>query len=194
MMNSKDCHLALISRLVRASVATAVALLALVPIVSATEDFTREYKVKAGFLFNFTKFVEWPTDALASADSPLVIGVFADDPAAGVLVHALENKTASGRPITLKLLAADTPPFGCQMFFLGRAKEERLAGLVAQTRGRPILTVGEVDQFAQRGGIINLVRKDDSFRFEVNLEAAEKARLKISASLASMATIVKAQK
>jgi hypothetical protein len=163
---------------------------------SATpEDQTREYKVKAGFLYNFAKFVEWPKNTFPTADSPLRIGVFEDDAAAPILQGALANKVANGRPIDLKLLpTTNALPADCHVLFLSRSKEDRIDQIITHARGRPILTIGEVEQFAQRGGIINFVRKGDAFRFEVNLEMAEQAGLKISANLASMATIVKSRK
>jgi hypothetical protein len=174
----------------------ALVLPSLSAVPAATIESTREYKLKAGFLFNFAKFVEWPKKADADAKSPLVIGVFADDPAAGIIKTALEANplVANGRPVICRFLSATATPPECEILFMSRAKEEKIDEILAQTQGQPILTVGEVDQFAQRGGMINFVRKDDYFRFEVNLEAAEKVGLKMSGNLASMATIVKRRK
>jgi hypothetical protein len=170
----------------------ALALTCLGGSLPAAEDASFEYKLKAGFLFNFAKFVQWPSKVLPAADSPITIGVFEDDPAAPVLQEVLAgDKRANGRPVTVKLLHTNSPPQGCHILFLGRSKKGASAEVLAQTRAEPILTVGEADHFAEHGGIINFVRKDESFRFEVNLQLAEQVGLKVSAKLASLATIVK---
>jgi len=174
-----------------AGVVLLLLLLAWVAGAVAAEDESLEYKVKAGFLYNFAKFVEWPTTALPTADSPIVIGCFADDPTAPVFQKALQGKLVNGRPLTVELFSNTAALTGCHMFFLSRAIADRLKELLAKVEAAPVLTVGEIDQFALQGGIINFVRKNESFRFEVNLEAAEKAGLQISAKLANMATLVK---
>ncbi|MCI0538449.1 MAG: YfiR family protein [Verrucomicrobiales bacterium] len=157
----------------------------------AAEDPAREYKVKAAFLLQFTKYVEWPESALNATNAPMVLGLFEEDPAAPIVREQLHGKVVNGRPMIVKLLSDAEAVTNCHMLFLSRARKERVDQLLAQSQGRPVLTVSELDQFALHGGVINFVRKDESFRFEVNLEAAEKARLKISTKLASLATIVK---
>ncbi|MSU56959.1 MAG: YfiR family protein [Pedosphaera sp.] len=176
------------------SLAIAWLCLAWLPHAPGAEDTSLEYKVKAGFLYNFAKFVEWPSNSLPASNSPIVIGVFADDPAAPVLKQALDGKMVNGRSLIVKSLSETAALSTCHIFFLSRARQDRLKDVLGQVNAAPILTVGEMDQFAQRGGVINFVRADDSFRFEVNLEVAEKAGLKISAKLANMATIVKTRK
>ena len=159
--------------------------------VPGADEAGLEYKVKAGFLFNFAKFVEWPAKTLPTAGSAIVLGVLADDPAAPVLRQALQNKVANGRPLTVKLLPDPTGLSACHIFFLSRGQKARTEEILSLSGGVPVLTVSETDEFARRGGMISFIRKDESFRFEVNLEAAERAGIKVSAKLASMATIVK---
>jgi YfiR/HmsC-like len=153
-----------------------------------------EYKLKAGYLFNFAKFVEWPTNVVPAANSPMIVGVLADDPAAPVIEQHLQGKIAGGHPLTVKLLPNLSGLPDCQMFFISRSQQENTDKLLANLQAAPVLVIGEVDQFAHRGGMINFVRKDESFRLEVNLEAAEKAGLKVSSKLASIGTIVKTRK
>lgn len=172
----------------------ALLLLAIAPRVPAAEDPALEYKVKAGFLFNFAKFVEWPSKAFDATNSPIVIGIRADDPAAPVLQLALQGKVANGRSLAVKLLPDTAGLSSCHIFFLGRTQKERFEDMLARAQGLPVLTVGEMDEFAHRGGMVNFVRKDEAFRFDVNLDAAEKVGLKVSGKLASMATIVKPRK
>ena len=175
-----------------------LALLLALPLVAsalAAEDTSLEYQVKAGFLFRFTQFVEWPASSLPASNSTIVIGVLADDPASSVLQQALKGKVANNRRLQVRILE-DIAQLDntCHIFFLSRAQKERVAAVLRQTQGAPILTVGEVERFAEQGGVINFVRKDESFRLEVNLEVAEKAGLKISAKLAGIATLVKSSK
>ena len=163
------------------------------PSLAEPADDGLEYKVKAGFLFNFAKYVEWPVSVLPTTNSEIRIGVLADDPAAPVLQQGLTGKVANRRPIKVMLLKNLSELPGCHIFFLSRAERGRVEDVLALTRGTPTVTVGEVDQFAHRGGIFNFIRQNDAFRFEVNLAGAERAGLKVSAYLAGMATVVKPQ-
>ena len=153
-----------------------------------------EYKVKAGYLFNFAKFVDWPAKTLPVTNSPIVIGVLEDDPAAPLLDQQLQGKVANGHPLLVRRLPDLAGVPVCQIFFISRAQSQRTDELLANSQTAPVLLVGEADQFAHRGGMINFVRKDETFRLEVNLEAAEKAGLKVSSKLASIATLVKTRK
>jgi hypothetical protein len=155
------------------------------------QDAELEYKVKAAFLFNFISFVEWPAGKLAAKDTDVIVGCLPDDPAAPVLARALEGKTVEGRRIKL-VVFKDTDDFrDCHLLFIGRARREKVDDVLSRLKQTPVLTVSEIDQFAQRGGMINFVRHERTFRFEINLGAAERAGLRISSKLASMATIVK---
>jgi hypothetical protein len=120
-----------------------------------------------------------------------VVGVLAEDLAAPVLQQALAGKSANGHPLEIRLLKETAEAGKCHLVFIGRAQEGRVKDIIEQLKAAPVLTVSEIDRFGQRGGMINLVRNDDSFRFEVNLNALERAGLKISSRLSSQATIVK---
>jgi hypothetical protein len=172
----------------------ALLLLTFIVKVAAAEDPVLEYRVKAGFLFNFAKFVEWPAGKLSTAEAPIVIGVLANDPAAPVLQETLQGKSANKHPLDVKILNDLSQIGACHIFFLGKTQKDRLNDVLAQAQRAPLLTLGESERFAEGGGMINLVRKQDSFRFEVNLAAAERAGLKISAKLAGMATLVNTEK
>lgn len=158
---------------------------------ASAADAALEYKVKAGFIYNFIKFVEWPVTALSASNSSVVVGVLADDLAASVLQQALAGKSVNGHALEVRLLKETHEAGDCHLVFIGRAQEGRVKDILEQLKAAPVLTVSEIDQFGQRGGMINLVRNDDSFRFEINLKALERAGLKISSRLSSQATIVK---
>jgi len=159
--------------------------------VARGQDAELEYRVKAAFLYNFISFVEWPTNKLAGSDKEVLVGCLPDDPAAPILARSLEGKVADGRHIKLVILKEGTESNGCHLLFLGRTHASHVDEVLARLKNAPVLTVSEVEDFGQRGGMINFVRHERTFRFEVNLAAAERAGLRISSKLASMATVVK---
>ncbi len=155
------------------------------------QDAELEYKVKAAFLYNFIGFVEWPTNKLSRADKEVIIGCLPDDPATPVLAHALEGKIADGRRIKVVTLREGEEAESCHLLFISRSRRGQIGDVLTRLKKAPVLTVSEVEQFAERGGMINLVRHERTFRFEVNLGAAERAGLRISSKLSSMATLIK---
>jgi hypothetical protein len=157
----------------------------------SNESAAIEYKVKAGFLYNFVKFVQWPAGALPSTNSPIVIGLFETDPAAPVLEQALQQKTANGHSLQVRRFRTDESPLDCHLFFLSRAERAQTGRVLERFKGLPVLTVSESEDFARSGGMINFVMKEENIRFEINLAAAERAGLQISSKLANMATLVK---
>jgi len=151
---------------------------------------TTEAQVKAVFLFNFAKYVDWPASAFANAKAPITIGVLGTDPFGDKLQHVVEGKSVNGRPIIIKHLSADSDLNGCNILFISHSEAPRMAGILDRAGALPILTVGEDEQFA-RGGIINFVLKNGTVRLEIDLEPARKAGLKISSKLLAVADVVK---
>ena len=146
---------------------------------------TSEYEVKAAFLYNFGKFVEWPE----SASGPIRICIVGDDPFGNNLEETVRGKTISGQPIEIKRLNREESPRGCQIAFISAA-ERKPRAVLDLLQGASTLTVGESPNFAKDGGIINFVLEDNKVHFEINSGAAERARLKISSKLLSLARIV----
>ena len=150
----------------------------------------REYEVKAAFLFNFAKFVEWPAGAFPKNDSPFVIGVLGDDPFDHDLEKAVKDKKVKDRKIVIKRFKRISDLENCQILFVSSSEKDRLAAIFKKVNSKPILTVGDVSGFARRGGVINLIRRDKTIGFEINPKAADKAGLKISSQLLRLAKIV----
>jgi len=148
-----------------------------------------EYKVKAGFLFNFAKFVQWPGND-STLTNAFRIGVLDDGEALAVLETALAGKTVQGRTIEVRGFKPTDDLKQCEMLFFARSQEGHYHGLLKSLGEAPVLTVSEVKDFARNGGCINFVQVGENIRFVVNLKRAEAAGLKISSKLASMATIV----
>ena len=149
-----------------------------------------EYQVKAAFLFNFAKFVEWPTEAFSDPNAPLVITVFGEDPFNGSL-EAVKGKLVNNRKLTIRRVK-DIQDIGkSNVLFVSPSAKKELARILEALQGQSVLTVGEDGVFTQCGGIINFVKEDNRVRFEVNVSAAERAGLKISSRLLALARIVK---
>lgn len=148
-----------------------------------------EYAVKAAFLFNFAKFVEWPGDAFSGAASPIVVCVLGEDPF-GEALGSLKGKTANGRPIAIRYAATLGDLERCHLLFVSASETRNLPRILHATKGWSILTVGDTNGFAQDGGIINLVKTENRVGIEINLEAARRTRLKISSKLLALAKIV----
>src|ERR1700694_313787 len=150
----------------------------------------RECEIKAAFLYNFTKFVDWPARTFANADAPIVIGVLGDSPCAQELEHLIKDRKVNGRTIVMRRIASAEEAKVTQLLFVGFAQETQFAGLKAAIESLPVLTVGESPRFATLGGAIDFVPQGDKIRFEINIDAAEHAGLKISAQLQKLAAVV----
>jgi hypothetical protein len=149
-----------------------------------------EYELKAAVLCNLAKFVEWPTNAAPPTRDPLVIGIIGTDPFGPVLDRLIQGQTVQGRELAVRRFQADEDLRSCQVLFVSRSETGRVPAILARVRGASILTVSESNAFAERGGMVNLVLKDDRVRFEMNVRAAEQEGLKISSKLQKYATRV----
>ena len=151
---------------------------------------SREYQVKAVFLFNFTQFIEWPADAFTRADAPLVIGILGEDPFGTYLEETVRGEKANGRPLTVERYRNIQEIGNCQVLFISRSEAERLERIFASLSGKPVLTVGDVEGFARRGGMIRFAMTGGKVGLSINLDAAKAARLTISSKLLRPAKIV----
>jgi len=152
-----------------------------------------EYLIKAGFIFNFAKFVDWPPGTFAQPDSPIVIGILGTDPFGAIIDQIVQDKKIGGRGFVVKRLKWGTDLKDlkeCKILFVGASERVHIDELVQIVRGLPILTVGETPGFAEHGGVIRLVLEDNRVRFEVNVDAARQAGLTISSRLLTLARII----
>jgi hypothetical protein len=149
-----------------------------------------EYQVKAAFLYNFLKFVDWPAQSFANDSSPFIIGVVGNDRFNSAIDQAISGKTANGRPIVIKRFASSKTLTYCHILFISPSETDRFKQILA-TAGPGVLTVSESERFTQMGGIINFTIVDSKIRFEINQSAAERAGLRISAKLLSLARVVR---
>ncbi|MBE0602736.1 MAG: YfiR family protein [Deltaproteobacteria bacterium] len=162
---------------------------AVLPRPALGDHHMKEYEVKAAFLFNFTKFVTWSDTAPADAGKPFVIAVIGDDPF-GEALSVLERKTAQGRTIVVRRVHNLDSLKNCRILFISSSVGERLPSILRTAHARNILTVGDTERFASRGGIIGLVLAGDRIGFEINTESAKHAGLTISSKLLSLAKAI----
>jgi hypothetical protein len=149
-----------------------------------------EYQLKAIFLLNFIRFVEWPSDAFQSAGDPLVVGILGKDPFGSVLDQTVASKTINGRAVIVRRISGAAAIRSCQVIFLAGSDARRANDMASTVVSRGILIVGESEGFAERGGMINFVVEDKHVRFEINPSAATRAGLKISSKLLQLAIVV----
>jgi YfiR/HmsC-like len=176
---------------------------------------SEEYKTKAGYLLNFVEFVEWPSEAFPEVGSPVVIGIVGKDPF-GPELDTRQGKTVNGRKLQIKRFKGalefrgeETPGRrqdnilrkqaaklaelkSCHILFISSSEKKYLPLILNPLKGASVLTVGETAAFAREGGIICFFDDENRVKLEINLAAAEQARLKISSKLLSMAKVINA--
>ena len=145
-----------------------------------------EYQVKAAFLFNFTKFVQWPAAAYPSANAPFTICILGDDPFGRALDDIVQGESVNGHKIDVERIRADAQT-NCQVEYVARNSS---IPPIASAAGSGVLTVGEGDEFVRQGGIVGFILDDRRVRFEINLKAAMNAGLKLSSKLLAVARSV----
>jgi hypothetical protein len=146
-----------------------------------------EYQLKAAFLFNFAKFIDWPPEAFADDKSPLIIGILGDNPFGNDLEPTVAGKKINDHPITIRMFRAAAEATNCHILFISNSEKKRLPEIIQSLRGTSILSVGETERFIETGGMVNFVQEASKIRFQINDDAAKAARLKISSKLLSLA-------
>ncbi|MEO6474700.1 MAG: YfiR family protein [Luteolibacter sp.] len=159
----------------------------LIGVAPAEADVSKEYQLKAAFLYNFAKFVEWPASGFATPESPLVIGVFRANPFGDELEKAVKGRKINGHPIVVSQVSSVAAARQTQILFVGASQNAKLGELKGALQGTPVLTVGESEEFARQGGMVTFTLQNDSLRFAINKDPAQKAGLKISSQLLKLA-------
>lgn len=152
----------------------------------AQEGAVSEEQLKAAFLYNFARFVDWPPTAFENESTPITVGVLSNEAFANTLTTLVREKKAHGRPLVIKKLAGVHEAGSCQIVFVAREEARRTSQVLDVVRKKPILTIGETEEILD-GGIIYLLRDDKQLRFDINVGAAEESKLTISSRLLSLA-------
>jgi hypothetical protein len=151
-----------------------------------------EYQLKATFLFQFTQFVAWPSDAFASPATPLVIGILGDDPFGKYLDDVIQHEKLDEHPLTVQRFRRLEDVKNCHLLFVARTDSDRIEEIVDALKGQPVLTVGDAETFAERGGVIQFVTEENRTRLRINLDAAKGSKLTISSKLLRPARVINA--
>jgi hypothetical protein len=170
----------------------ALGLLSLLGVSAAAQASvpSREYQVKAAFLFNFAQFVDWPPSVFAEESTPLAICVLGDDPFGSYLDEIVRGELVNSRRLTIQRFRAPDELKGCQVLFVSHSQTKNLARALASARTMDALTVSDVDDFAERGGMIQLKTDNGKIRIMINVNAAKASSLVISSKLLRSAEIV----
>jgi hypothetical protein len=161
------------------------------PVLSAGDpESSLEYPVKAAFLLNFAKFAEWPEDSPQAQAPAVSICVLGRDPFGEVLEKTMAGRSVGGRPIVIQRYPTAEGVRACHVLFIASSEYGRLTPILEGLAGQPVLTVGEGEAFALRGGVIGLVVENNLARFEVNLGAAQRKGLVLSSKLLGLARVV----
>lgn len=164
----------------------ALLLLALSPARAAPT----EYELKAAFIYQIARFVEWPSSPAPATSAPLRLCVLGGNPF-GPALETIRGKPVNERKMEISLLDTNTDPRECNILFIASSAERHLERIAAISRGAGMLTVGDTQGFAQRGAMINFFVENGKIRFEINPEASQRAGLKISSQLLKLARIVR---
>jgi hypothetical protein len=149
-----------------------------------------EYQLKAAFLANFAKFVEWPTQSFPDGTAPVSIGIVGDDPFGRDIDETINGKLLQGHPMAVKRVDWRDDLAAFHMVFVSASEKRRLPDILQRMESSSVLTVSDLEGFCGAGGIIAFVMDRDRIRFEVNVEVAQRHGLKISSKLLSLATNV----
>lgn len=149
-----------------------------------------EYQIKAGYIYRFLSFIEWPESAFKKPDQPFTIGILGRNPF-GDLFQPIAGTIVNGRTITIRYLPENANAVEirqCQVLFVAPDRKEMIAAVLDSIDGAPVLTVGETPGFLEQGGMINFVIQDNKIRFEINDAAVEPSGLKIRSMMKRLAT------
>lgn len=174
----------------------AIALIATLvcPACVRSQQQAGEYQVKAAFLFNFGKFVEWPESSFAEKSSPFSICVLGEDPFGGTLDHTLEGKQVSNHPVRIVRTTDPALARQCQIVFVSASEKLHLSTVLRTLSGSNALLVGELPGFAAAGGAIEFTLQDNHVRFAINPDAIQRAGLQVSSQLLALANIVREER
>jgi hypothetical protein len=162
-----------------------------IPILRAQQQRASEYQVKATYLYNFGRFVQWPPNVAAAQGNSFPICVIGSDPFGPSLDSILAGETIDGKTVVAKRILKSQDAVNCRVLYIGASEESRLMDLLAALDKAGVLTVSDIPQFSQRGGMIQFVMVGNKVRFEVNLTIAQDAGLTLSSDLLKVAAAVR---
>ncbi len=149
-----------------------------------------EYEVKAAYLYNFGRFVEWPQNSAASHENQFAICVLGHDPFGAALDATISGEKIDGKNVVARRISKPGEAGGCRVIFITPGKGGQMKGILAALENSSVLTVSDVPMFVEDGGMVEFVMTDERVRFEINLAAARQAGLNLSSELLKVAARV----
>jgi hypothetical protein len=156
----------------------------------AQTSISKEYQIKAVFLFNFAQFVSWPEKVFASPNEPFCIGVLGDDPFGSFLDETVKGEKVESHPLIIRRYQRVEDVKNCQILFISRSEMDQIEHIFAQLKDKSILTVGDAEGFIQKGGILRFASKENKIHLRINPKAAKRVNLSISSKVLRLAEIV----
>jgi hypothetical protein len=153
----------------------------------ATAQVSREYQLKAVFLFNFAQFTDWPDSAFANDKSPIIIGIVGPDPFGPALEATLRDESIKGRPLVLEHYSQVSDIKTCHILFVTQSDVRHMGEILNSVKEKPVLTVADSDSAASAGAIIRFSLQNNKVRFRINAEAARVANISLSSKLLRVA-------
>ena len=153
---------------------------------AAAQAPTGESQVKAMFVYNFLKFVEWPVDASAGAKDPFVVLIIGEGPTADATESFLESRMIGDRPVVVRRTQSDPSFTGVRAVFVVERDGKKLHHILDAATAAGVLTIGEGEGFATLGGVIGLLVENRKVRFDVDTTAAQSAGLRVSSKLLAL--------
>jgi hypothetical protein len=150
-----------------------------------------EYQVKAFFLYNFARYVEWPPESFKGRNDPIVICILGQNPFGGALEQAVAGRVVEGRPFVVRQISDVPPGSSCHILFINSSERKRFRSFAGRLKGSAVLSVGESPGFTADGGVVNFKLEDGKVRFEIDVDAAAREHLRISSKLLSLAQVVR---
>ena len=152
----------------------------------AEEPFLHENRIKAAFMYNFVKFIQWPESAFIDPESPVFICILGKDPLMDAL-QSITGKMVRGRRIVISHIENISSVKGCHILFVTKSEKSMAKHIISKFKGSPVLTVSDMDDFVKAGGMIGMVRVENKIRFNINLVATQDSGLTISSQLLKLA-------
>ena len=156
-----------------------------------SEQKYTEYEVKAGYLFHFTRFVEFPEGTFQTPETPIIIGIYGNQRISNIIIKTLEGKTADGRKLIFKQFNRVREISDCHILYINKTSNNEIVEVLKVVNLKPVLTVGDdIEGFCQMGGIINFLPQYSHKRFEINNSKAKRKNIIISSKLLALANII----
>jgi len=170
--------------------ALAVVLLGGIQGLSGQSSGPGEYDVKASFIYNFTKFIEWPASTFPDAKAPITISVLGENPFGTTLDEIVRGNTINSRTLVIRRIRKLEEIKGSQVLFISGSEDKRLPEILSSVKDTDVLVIGEAEGFANHGGTIQFFLEQGKVRFSINIDAIQRTHLSVSAKLLALAKIV----